>query len=215
MTQEITDHEVSRIPDAPKLTLVYPNGGADDVTPIADRRSATPELLFAASYFSPWQGLDLLLGSLGSCNKEFILHLAGEMSPRDAEAAGRDPRVVVHGSLSPQEMRKVAEVCWIGVSSLAIERQGFQTACPLKVRDYLAMGLPAVGNHLEVFPEAFPFYARRAPDACSLLEAAHQWRAVSRSEVATTSHPYISKKLILQAFYDELAQAWSNGEGRH
>ena len=214
VTQEIADHEVSRVDDPRKATLVYPNGGSDSATPVVDRRSETPHLLFAASYFSPWQGLDLLLSSLGPCDREFVLHLVGELSARDADVAAGDSRVIMHGSLTPVEMRDLAEVCWIGISSLAIERQGFLTACPLKVRDYLSMGLPAVGNHQEVLPKDFPFYVVRGPRISSILEVADEWRAVSRADVAEYSHPYISKKLIVRSFYDDLSRVWIDGVER-
>ncbi len=212
VTKEIAEHEVSRVNDPRKATLVYPNGGPD-TSPIPDRRSDVPHLLFAASYFSTWQGLDLLLASLSESNRDFVLHLVGEMSTEDAEVARHDSRVVIHGSLTPDQMRVLAETCWVGVSSLAIERQGFTTACPLKVRDYLSMGLPAVGNHFEVFPDDFPFYVRCSPNISEILALADGWRMVTRSEVAEYSHPYISKTLILGSFYDELARTVSSGCG--
>lgn len=207
VTQEIADHEVARAGDPRKASFVYPNGGSDTDTPVADRRSETPHLLFAASYFSTWQGLDLLLASLNVSDRDFVLHLVGEMSAQDAEVAGRDPRVVIHGPVTPDRMRLLAQTCWVGISSLAIERQGFTTACPLKVRDYLSMGLPAVGNHYEVFPEDFPFYVRRSPNISDILAAADGWRSVTRQEVAEQSHSHISKTLILDSFYDELTRA--------
>lgn len=206
VTDEIAEHEVSRVDGLRTPVLVYPNGGPDAVEPVADERLATPHLLCASSYFSPWQGVDLLLDSLGSCPRDFVLHLAGELSSRDSVAAARDPRVVVHGSLTQAQMRDLAAVCWAGISSLAIERQGFRTACPLKVREYLSMGLPVVGNHDEVLPVDFPFYVKGGPDIASILGAADRWRSVPRSVVAEASLPLISKKAIVKDFYSDLAR---------
>lgn len=206
VTDEIAQHEASRVSTRRMPTLVYPNGGPDTAAPVADRRSETPHLLCASSYFSPWQGVDLLLDSLSSCPRDFVLHLAGELSSEDAAAAARDSRVVVHGSLTQAQMRDLATVCWAGISSLAIERQGFRTACPLKVREYLSMGLPVVGNHVEVLPVDFPFYVKGGPDIASILERVDRWRSVPRSVVAEASLPLISKKAIVKDFYSDLAR---------
>ena len=206
VTDEIAQHEAMRIGDTRKPVLIYPNGGPDTATPVGDRRSGTVHLLCASSYFSPWQGVDLLLASLHSTKRDFVLHLVGELSPADALLAASDYRVIIHGPTPPQEMRAIAESCWIGISSLAIERQGFHTACPLKVREYLSMGLPVVGNHEEVLPKDFQYYMRGGPDISSILEVADSWGAVSRAEVAEYSLPYISKRSIVQDFYERLTR---------
>lgn len=206
VTDEIAQHEVSRVDGLRKPLLVYPNGGPDTVEPVADGRLATPHLLCASSYFSPWQGVDLLLDSLSACPRDFVLHLAGELSARDSAAAEADARVILHGSLTPAQMRDLAAYCWAGISSLAIERQGFRTACPLKVREYLSMGLPVVGNHDEVLPADFPFYVTGGPGISSILDVADRWRSIPRSVVAEASLPLISKKAIVRGFYEDLTR---------
>jgi glycosyltransferase involved in cell wall biosynthesis len=206
VTDEIAHHEVSRVDGLRAPVLVYPNGGPDAVEPVADERMATPHLLCASSYFSPWQGVDLLLDSLRSCPRDFVLHLAGELSSRDAAAAAGDSRVVVHGPITRAQMRDLAAVSWAGVSSMAMERQGMRMACPLKVREYLSMGLPVVGNYDEVLPAEFPFYVNGGPDIASILDAADRWRSIPRAVVAEASLPLISKKAIVGGFYADLAR---------
>lgn len=204
VTQEIADHQLARTTDGRTAVLVYPNGGPDEADPVADRRPSIPHFIFAASYFSTWQGLDLLIDSLARCGSDFVLHIVGNVSPQDRSAAERDSRVVLHGFLSSGQMRELAEICWMGISSLATERQGFLWACPLKVREYLSMGLPVFGGHYEVFPPDFAYYVRGRPDVSAVLEAALGWQGIPRSEVALGSTPYISKKAILESFYAEL-----------
>jgi len=206
VTDEIALHELARVGNTRKPMLIYPNGGPDTAAPVADRRSGVVHLLCASSYFSPWQGIDLLLAGLHASSREFILHLVGELSPSDALLAASDSRVVVHGPKTPQEMRDIAQTCWAGISSLAIERQGFHTACPLKVREYLSMGLPVVGNHEEVLPRDFPYYVQVMPDISSILEVVDGWRAVSRAEVSELALPLISKKAIVERFYENLTR---------
>jgi hypothetical protein len=76
----------------------------------------------------------------------------------------------------------------------------------LKVREYLSMGLPVVGNHEEVLPKDFQYYMRGGPDISSILEVADGWGAVSRAQVAEYSLPYISKRSIVQDFYERLTR---------
>ena len=212
VTDEIAQHEVSRINVGNKPVLVFPNGGPDTIAVVADHRSEIPQLLCASSYFSPWQGVDLLLDSLASCTRDFVLHLAGELGSRDAAAAAGDSRVVMHGSMTQAQMRDLAGVCWVGISSMAIERQGFRTACPLKVREYLSMGLPVVGNHDEVLPAHFPFYVTCGPDISSILDVADRWKSVPRILVAESSLPLISKKAIVKGFYADLTRLVREGK---
>jgi glycosyltransferase involved in cell wall biosynthesis len=208
VTQEIADHQVARAGRGDRERIIYPNGGLDSAAPVADERGGTPELLFIASEFSPWQGLDLLLASLPRLNRPFTLHLVGDVSAPDAREAGGDARVVLHGQLASEQIRGIATRCWLGISSLAIQRQGFRIACPLKVREYLAMGLPVVGGHGEVLPDDFAYYRRIRADIAEVLNAADHWRDLSRAQVADASVPLISKRSLVSSTFAELSHLW-------
>ncbi len=213
VTSEIAEYELARVRPLPIPTLIYPNGGSDTPNPVIDRRGEVPELLFVASHFSPWQGLDLLLESLAKFDQNILLHLVGTMSESDARRAESDSRIVVHGIADQKAIRRIAEPCWAGISSLATERQGLRVACPLKVREYFSMGLPAVGSHLEELPPDFPFYARTTPDIGSIVEKAREWRSISRSDIASYATSVVSKKRILQETYNELTDLWLDRQG--
>jgi hypothetical protein len=172
----------------------------------------TPELLFMASEFSPWQGVDLLLDGLPRQRRPFTLHLVGDLATSDARTAAGDARVIVHGQLATEQIRAIAARCWLGISTLATDRKGFQVACPLKVREYLTMGLPVVGGHGEVLPDDFPYYRRVPADLTPVLDAAHQWRNLSRAQVADASIPLISKRTQVAATYDELSRLWRHSQ---
>lgn len=208
VTSEIAEYELARVSPLPIPTLIYPNGGMEIPNPVIDRRGEVPELLFVASHFSPWQGLDLLLESLGRYDQNIVLHLVGTMIDSDARRAESDSRIVVHGTADQEVIRRIAEPCWAGISSLATERQGLRVACPLKVREYFSMGLPAVGAHLEELPPDFPFYARTTPDIGSIAEKAREWRSISRSDISSYATSVVSKKRILQETYNELTDLW-------
>ena len=209
VTSEIAQYELDRVSPLQIPVLIYPNGGRDTPNPVIDRRGEVPEFLFVASHFSPWQGLDLLLDSLHEYDKNVVVHLVGTMNEADASRAHSDPRIVVHGMVDTPAIRRIAEQCWAGISSLATERQGLRVACPLKVREYLAMGLPTLGAHFEELPSTFPFYARIRPQIASIVEKGREWRTTSRMEVANCATSVVSKKGILEKTYSELAILWA------
>ncbi|MFH4122496.1 glycosyltransferase family 1 protein, partial [Acinetobacter baumannii] len=77
---------------------VYPNGiiSQHDII-LDDRNDNIPEIVFIASYFNGWHGLDLLLHNLSSINDDFILHIVGDVSVEDELLAKKDSRVILHG----------------------------------------------------------------------------------------------------------------------
>lgn len=206
VTREIAQEQERLVAGHRTPAFVYPNGGPHLGSPVPANLSDIPELLFVATRFSTWHGLDLLLVSIATNKESFTLHIVGRMSPRDAATAQRDPRIVVHGPLPGAAIRTLAGRCWLGISALALFRNGMTQGCPLKVRDYLSMGLPVFGAYDEVFPEDFPFYVKGEPTIDAVLATAHRLRSSSRSQVSAEARPYISKRLLLSSLYSELAQ---------
>ncbi|MFK5647494.1 hypothetical protein ACI3ET_13325 [Ornithinimicrobium sp. LYQ121] len=198
---EIAAYENARL-RTPKPTFLYPNGALVDTEPV-DRRGGVPELLFASGSFRPWHGLDLLLESLASSDADFTLHVAGQVDP--AMSSGwSDPRVVFHGPLSEGALQELSARAWIGISSLALHRYGM-AGSPLKVRGYLAQGLPVYGGHPDVFPATSQVYRVGEPDVSQMLEFAHQMRAVARETVRGEAARYIDKRILVRDLYTSLS----------
>ncbi|WP_158260095.1 glycosyltransferase [Zobellella endophytica] len=204
VTQEICDYERYRAGQLNKKSIVYPNAIMLNYSPVEDKRHYTPNLLFVSSYFYSWHGLDLLLKSMEKNKDSFTLHLVGKLSKSDHEVASRDNRVVIHGHKNISEIRNIAADCWLGISSLALDRKNMQQACTLKVREYLAMGLPTYANYEEVFPEEFLFYIKGDCSIERILEAARKNRKYSRHMISELSGPYISKKSTVLKLYNDL-----------
>jgi glycosyltransferase involved in cell wall biosynthesis len=97
-----------------------------------------PNFLFVASHSHPWQGLDKVI-ALARALKQSVFHIVG-----DIDCPGAPENVVFHGALSRIEITNVAGACDVGIGTLALHRRGGTEACPLKVREYLALGLPVV-----------------------------------------------------------------------
>jgi len=205
VTREIAQYENGRVGFS-KRSFVYPNGIVLDGKRLADERGDTPELLFVASYFADWHGLDLVIDAFSGSAHSFKLHLVGAVPPELEQVVKADPRYVLHGTLSSEDIAKLACRCWVGLSSFALYRKGLQEACTLKVREYLAVGLPVYAGHQDVFPESFEFYRNGRAEAGQILEFAFYCRKVSRESVAGAAREFIDKKDLLLRLYHELRE---------
>lgn len=201
VTPEIAEHESGRVP-TPRPTLVYPNGAILDGE-LADRRGAVPELLFASGAFRPWHGLGLLLQSLQTNDADFTLHVAGQVDAVVASGCS-DPRVVFHGHLSEADLRELSARAWVGISSLGLHHH-HMVGSPLKVRGYLAQGVPVYGGHPDVFPAESRVYRVGEPDITGILDLAHELRAVSRERIRAEAEPHIDKRILVRDLYTSLS----------
>jgi hypothetical protein len=209
VTGEIARHELSRLPaNTQPATYLYPNGVlyADQAVPPRDaRRADLVEIVFVASAFFGWHGLDRLLQSLATSKAEVKLHLVGAV-PGEFEAATRgDRRIVVHGVLDPVQLDAVLAMSWVGLSSFALDRKRMQEACTLKVREYLRAGLPVYAGHRDAaLPAGFPFYLHGPADIEAIAAFARQTRATPRAAVADAARPFIDKQVLLQRLHAAL-----------
>ena len=170
-----------------------------EIQNLSDRRSlSVPEILFVASSFSPWHGLDLLLNSLSESDEEFVLHLVGRIPKADKVAALKDPRIVLHGLCDQDKVSELSEHAWVGLSSFGLDRKAMKQACTLKVREYLLRGVPVYAGYDDVFPKEFCAY-RKGPASISLiLSYAREIRHMARLDVVRVAEPFISKERLLK-----------------
>lgn len=101
--------------------------------------------------------------------REIELHMVGGKDEpgnelmRYRELAHRchlDGKIIFYGEKKGEELDKIYDKCNLAVGSLGMYRIGYQTASSLKIREYLAKGLPVItGSKTDVFEEGdFPFY---------------------------------------------------------
>jgi glycosyltransferase involved in cell wall biosynthesis len=205
-THEIAAFELARAGlNGKRKLFVYPNGinvlKNTDLLQLQDRRSHIPTFLFVASFFYPWQGLDLLLKELVYNQRDFLLHIVGGVPEELLDEYGKHSKFKFHGRKTKQEIGILSEESWIGISSLALERQGLTEACALKVREYLLMGLPVIGTYKEVLPDDFQFYKNLSIDAAAIFEFAENARKVSKDDVRNRSIANISKETTIAELY--------------
>jgi glycosyltransferase involved in cell wall biosynthesis len=204
VTPEIARYEVRRSGKDGIVPLIFPNGIIYSGATVEDHRERVPQLLFVASLFSSWHGLDRLIDSIRTSVAEFKLHLVGDVGQADRVAIGANPRIIMHNSLSHSDIASLASHCDVGLSSFALDRNGMEEACTLKVRECLMLGLPVYAGYHDVFPEDFPYYRRGVADIEAITRFAAEMRGVSRSEVSTAAKPYIDKKTLLAELIDDL-----------
>lgn len=208
VTREIGEHELGRISRAKPL-LVYPNGVLMCETlpePLNTPIAGPPKLFFMASSFATWQGLDRLINSAKLSQDEFTIHIVGNVSHYDRSNAINDKRFIFHGKLDQDSARDLLTTCHLGLSSFALDRKSMSEACTLKVREYLAMGVPVYAGHRDVFPVSFPYYRCGPCDIQAILEMAQSAQYWSRKEIQSAALPYIDKSLLLSKLHAELSR---------
>jgi hypothetical protein len=178
--------------------ILYPNaGGKSHIT--EDRRSGSPTFLFIGSNLNqPWQGLDILLNLLRNLQGEYRFHVIGEASFKLKEKMRENPQITYHGVLSEKQIIEVASFCDIGLSVFALFRKNMSEACPLKVRQYLNLGLPVYLPHKDVFPRTFNYCKYGNGEASDIIKYCFRARKWSREDVIKESQKYISRKQIMQ-----------------
>jgi glycosyltransferase involved in cell wall biosynthesis len=205
LTPEILAYETGRaLPDV--FGSVYPNGIClRDITAVPDRREGNLKYLFAGSVAAPWHGLDRAVGAMLAVDPDAEIHVAG---PQVDVPYGSSGQVVFHGELTRAGLSQVAGICDAGLGTFALGKKGMQQACTLKVREYLAFGLPVVSGAIDSgFSAEFPYYIKitNALDWEVAIERVRQWRQVSRNEVRGVSSAFIDKQLIMKRLLNELS----------
>lgn len=165
------------------------------------------QIIMVSTYFTPWQGLQEILDQIESTSDlpPFKLHVVGKLTPELEAQCRKVPQVVLHGTLSPEQIQELYPEMDLGVGSLTLAKKGLAQATPLKVREYLACGLPIVlGYDDPGLPADFPF-ALNVSDKIEFpkfLEFAGRHRQVPAQKIREAARPYIDSKIITQNFFD-------------
>jgi glycosyltransferase involved in cell wall biosynthesis len=206
VTSEILAYEEGRLQGLKKLGFLYPNGIEMQARHYLDYRSGdVPEIIFVASYFSPWHGLDKMIHALKMDDSSCVLHVVGKVSDEDMAACKLDSRIVLHGHLDEERMNRLISKAWCGLSSFALERNEMKQACTLKVREYLEAGLPVYAGHEDSgLPTNFIFFKNAEPELSNILAFTTAMRSYSREEVSLSARPYILKSVLLSGLFQQL-----------
>lgn len=168
-----------------------------------DRRElALVNIIFVASSFSSWHGLDLLLDDISNStfDGKCVLHVVGKIFEADLSTIAHmdvhNIEIECHGILNKKELSKLLEKIDVGLSSFALYRKSMEEATTLKVREYLCAGVPVYSGHIDsAFPKEFKYYINDEPDISRIYNYGIFLKKTKRSVVKDASIPYISKRI--------------------
>ena len=117
--------------------------------------STTPRLVFIGSPGQVWHGVDKVV-TLARRFPAWHFDIIG--SNDDTLAAEGLSNLQFHGYLQRGHYEKILANADVAIGTLALHRNGMNEASPLKVREYMAFGIPTIiGYHDTDFPTGAPF----------------------------------------------------------
>lgn len=127
-------------------SMVISNGvNLEQITEIKTLPLTNPtEFIFLGQNGQPWHGIEQIL-ELARSMPSYHFNIVGITDkfvnvPRNA---------IFHGVLTQSEYFPIAEKCVLGIGTLNLKAKGMTEGSSLKVREYLAMGLPVLLRHTD------------------------------------------------------------------
>jgi len=166
---------------------------------------------FIGSDAYPWHGLDKVL-KLAEAKKDWVFHLIGAVS----EGKHFPANVIMHGELPRLEYEKVFAQVDCGIGTLALHRKRSNEGSVLKVREYLAYGLPVIIGYRDTdFPKGADFILElpnTEDNVMSNIQLIENfvsiWRGkrVPRDEIQHLD--YRVKEVQRLSFFEEVLKHW-------
>jgi glycosyltransferase involved in cell wall biosynthesis len=205
--------EIARQPEfSRRPTLVLANGidfrRYGELRPGTDGK--TPRLVFVGHAGQPWHGVDKLV-ALARLAPDWRFDVVG-YGPGDLPQP-LPANLAAHGPLPlPRYLALLAEAD-VAVATLAYHRIAMREGSPLKLREYLAMGLPSITAFTDTdFPDGAPFLLRLANTEDNIAGALPEirafvaaWRGRRVPRQALAHLDIAEKERQRLAFLDDLA----------
>lgn len=144
-----------------KPSLVLGNGiSLSDYDVLPAPNNPTPRLVFSGIGKSPWHGLDKILFLAESC-PDLTFDVIGQ-APDDAGRAV-PTNMRFHGVLPRPAYQPIMARADVAIGSMAMHRNSMDEGSPLKLREYLAYGIPTIIGYRDTdFPGEYPWLLRLA-----------------------------------------------------
>jgi hypothetical protein len=124
--------------------IVISNGIDLAAYPVLDGPSRGPlTLVFVGGGGEAWQGVDKVL-ELARRRPDWRFDLVGELNVTDVP-----PNIRLHGRVERDPLLNILATADVGLGTLALHRKSLSEASPLKLREYVAVGLPVVYGHVD------------------------------------------------------------------
>jgi glycosyltransferase involved in cell wall biosynthesis len=146
-----------------KPTIVIGNGiDVAEVPELPPTNGDPRRVAFLASMGQPWHGVDKIVW-LAEQLPDVVFHFIG-WAPEDFFAPP-PPNVVAHDVLPREQYEPILASCDAGIGTLALHRLDMNEASTLKVREYLAHGLPVVLGYEDTDLKGMdPWYVLQLPN---------------------------------------------------
>lgn len=143
----VTDELRSRFDAFDAEKIVVPNSiDLSEFSPPPPPNNDRPRLLFVAAAGRAWHGFDKVF-RLAARFPDWRFDVVG---PERSDFDDVPPNVTVRGKLTREEYEPTVAETDVALGTLSLHRKGLEEACPLKVREYLAYGLPTVVGYRDV-----------------------------------------------------------------
>lgn len=205
VTNEIAYYE-NKINNTNKPIYIYPNGiESCKIKLLDDNREESFNFAFMCNTFTKWHGLDILLNEIKLRYNDIDnlkIHLIGELKSFQKKSIERfDSKRIfeIYGRLEQKKYQHILSKCDIGIGSLGMHRQNLNEGSTLKVREYLASGLPVYSNHKDVSLENdFQFYYfDKEIRIRNMISFSSDMKKFERKIVRKLSIPFIEKNVLM------------------
>ncbi len=137
----------------------------DDYPHLPAPANERPRLAFVGTAGQPWHGIDKIV-RLAAIRPDWQFDLVG-MGTTTVDAP---PNVTWHGQLERQGVLAVLARADVGIGTLALHRKSMSEACSLKVREYLAVGLPVMYAYRDLDADSLGRYSLRISNSETNVE---------------------------------------------
>ncbi len=141
-------------------TLNIDNGVSVESIPMKTEKKADDGKihLLAVAAMSKWQGYDRIIQGLANWKspraEKYVIDLVGEEGDDSLEAwkgltaeCGLEKQVIFHGRMTGKPLTEIFETADVGLGSLGMYRKRMNSGSVLKIREYMARGLPFIYAH--------------------------------------------------------------------
>ncbi len=207
VTEEIVAYEKERSGFSGKSVFIPNSIPVDLDLPLTGKigEGNLVNIVFVAN-FRPWHGLGLVIDGLKISTvseDRYRLHLIGKVPEAEEKELSKFNSVVLHGEMTNRQINELYNEMDFAIGGLNLSVNEMDESTSLKVREYLANGLPTlIGSRDPAFPRDYRYILEKdAFDLDLIMKFVEGNRGLQKSLVRESAEKYISSKYFLQKMY--------------